>query len=83
MQCAAYPNNYTLVVSRDGFMEVAMNSTESTGDTISIVVKNLLENTRYSYYLIATNPFGSDASAQINICKQYLMPMKILLSSIF
>ena len=77
MQCAAYPNNYTLMVSRDGFVEVAMNSTESTGDT---VVKNLLENTRYSYYLIATNPFGSDASAQINICKQYLMPMKILLS---
>ena len=75
VQCAAYPNNYTLVVSRDGFMEVAMNSTESTGDTVSIVFKNLLENTRYSYYLIATNPFGRDESALINICKQLLLPI--------
>ena len=54
-----------------------MNSTESTGDTVSIVVKNLLENTRYSYYLIATNPFGSHESTQINICKQLLLPIKI------
>ena len=62
-----------------------MNSTESTGDTVSIVVKNLLKNTRYSYYLLETNPFGSDASAQINICKQLLTTAyeDIILSSIF
>ena len=72
VQCAVYPNDYTLMVSRDGFLEIAMNSTESTaGDILSIVVKNLLENTHYSYYVIATNPFGRDESTQINICKQF------------
>ena len=80
LQCVAYPNNYTLMVSRDGFVEVAINSTESTGDIVCITVKNLLENTRYSYYLIATNPFGSHESTQLNISKQVLAsaPIKIL-----
>ena len=44
--------------------EVLTQSAGSTSDAVSIVV---MENTRYSYYLIATNSFGSDNSTRTNI----------------
>ena len=52
--------------------EVLTQTSESTGDSVSIVVNNLMENTRYSYYLIATNSFGSDDSTRTNISEQLL-----------
>ena len=63
-----YPNTYTLVVE-DG-PNVQTQRSESTGDAVSIVVNNLMENTRYSYYLTATNSLGSDNSTQTNISEQ-------------
>ena len=56
--------------------EVLNQSSESTGGAVSIVVNNLMENTRYSYYLIATNSFGSDTSTQTNISEQLLTSVK-------
>ena len=49
---------------------------ESTGDAVSIVVNNLMENTRYSYYLIATNSLGSDSSTRTSISEQLLTSVK-------
>ena len=47
-------------------------SRESAGDAVSIVVNHLMENTRYSYYLMATNSFGSDNSARTYISEWLL-----------
>ena len=69
--CPHYPpHNYTLVVEEDSagnltdlIVELAMAS----GILIRIVVSDLMENTHYLYYVIATNQFGSQQSASMGI----------------
>ena len=56
-------------------------SPESIGDTVS-VINNLMVNTRYSYYLIATNSSGSHESTRTNISEQMSKLCLILISII-
>ena len=49
--------NYTLVVE-DPEGDITTRTSQATGDIVSITIPGLMENTRYSYHVIATNQFG-------------------------
>lgn len=79
LQCTEYPQNYTLVVQDD--LTALSKSPESIiGDTVSIVVNNLMVNTQYSYYLIANNFLGSHESTRTNISEHASLVILILIS---
>ena len=62
-------HNYTLVVE-DSAGDRITETSQATGDTVSIAISGLIENTRYSYHVIATNQFGaSPASTPVIIGK--------------
>ena len=63
--CPEYPvHNYTLVVV-DSEGSRTTQTSQATGDIVNIAISGLRENTRYSYYVIATNEFGdSNPSAR-------------------
>ena len=57
--------NYTLVVV-DSEGTRATQTSQATGDVVNIVVRDLRENTRYRYHVVATNRFGnSDPSTTV------------------
>ena len=57
-------HNYTLVVV-DSEGNRATQTSQATGDVVSIAVSDLRENTRYSYYVIAANQFGNSNSSTL------------------
>ena len=70
--CPSNPlsNNYTLVVKDS----VNVQTSLATGSVIRIVVNDLMEDTRYLYYVVATNQFGSsNQSASVEISMYYIL----------
>ena len=67
--CPAYPpHNYTLVVVEDSEENMTAETALATGSVIRIDAHNLMEDTHYFYYVVATNQFGSsNQSAHIRI----------------
>ena len=58
-QCQEYPvHNYTLVVE-DFEGNIMQQTSQATGDIVNISISDLMENTRYSYHVLATNQFGN------------------------
>ena len=74
MHCPDYPPlSYTLVVEDAG--GVAGQTVPASGSVISITVGNLMEDTHYLYYVVATNQIGnSSKSASVEICEQCKCP---------
>ena len=69
VSCPAYPpHNYTLVVVEDSEENMTVEAALATGSVIRIVVNDLIEDTHYMYYVVATNQFGrSNQSTPIRI----------------
>ena len=65
------PDNYTFVtVVKDSERSMNVQTSLATGSVIRIVVNDLMEDTRYLYYVVATNQFGSsNKSASVEISK--------------
>lgn len=51
-------HNYTLVVE-DTEGNRTTQTSQATGDRVSIVISDLTENARHSYHVLATNQFGN------------------------
>ena len=63
-------DNYTLVVVDSEGSRVAQTS-QATGGVVDIVIRGLVENTRYWYHVIATNQFGSSSpSTPVEILRE-------------
>ena len=61
------PDNYTFVI-KDSEKNVNIQTSLATGSVIRIVVNDLMEDTQYWYYVVATNQFGSsNQSASVEI----------------
>ena len=62
-------HNYTLVVE-DSEGNRTTQTSQATGDIVSIAISGLIESTHYSYHVIATNQFGdSNPSTLVEIGK--------------
>ena len=71
--CLDYPpHNYTLMVE-DPEGNMTIQTSLATGSVIRIVVNDLMEDTRYLYYVVATNQFGSSRSSSVGICKSIII----------
>ena len=81
--CLDYPpHNYTLMVEEpEG--NTTIQTSLATGSVIRIVVNDLMEDTRYLYYVVATNQFGSARSSSVGICKQTSQPEIIIVRLTF
>ena len=61
--------NYTLVVV-DSEGDKTSQTSQATGDIVSIDISDLREDTRYNYHVLATNQFGnSNSSTPVEISK--------------
>ncbi len=58
--------SYTLVIVDSEGNRINQSS---TGRSLSLEVNRLMENSLYSYYIMATNRIGDSESTSINICK--------------
>ena len=71
--CLDYPpHNYTLMVeaySERNTTDPIVQASLATGSVIRIVVNDLMEDTRYLYYVVATNQFGIRFLSSVGICK--------------
>ena len=69
--CLDYPpHNYTLMVEdpEGNMTDPIVQTSLATGSVIRIVVNDLIKDTRYLYYVVATNQFGSSKkSASVEI----------------
>ena len=65
------PHNYTLMVEdpERNMADPIVQASLATGSVIRIVVNDLMEDTRYLYYVVATNQFGSRSLSSVGICK--------------
>ena len=70
--CPYPPDNYTLVVE-DPEGNITDTIVEAIGSVIGIVVNDLMEDTQYLYYVMATNQFGSSTSSSVGICKFFVL----------
>ena len=67
-----YPvTSYTLVLVDSEGGKRNRSSSVTTGRPLSISVTGLVENSMYSYYIMATNRIGDSASTSINISKYH------------
>ena len=56
-------------------------TSQATGDIVNIAISDLIENTRYSYHVIATNQFGnSNPSTAVEICEDTINHMSYRLA---
>lgn len=70
--CPEYPvHSYTLVVEdSEGNMTTHTSQATDHMDTVTITVSGLRKNSRYSYYVLATNQFGdSNPSTPVSVGK--------------
>ncbi len=61
--------SYTLVIVDSEGNRINQSSLITTGQSLSLEVNMLMENSLYSYYIMATNRIGDIASTSINIGK--------------
>ncbi len=61
--------NYTLVIVDSEGNIINQSSLVTTGRSLSLKVNRLIENSLYSYYIMATNRIGDSESTSINIGK--------------
>ncbi len=61
--------SYTLVIVDSGGKVINQLSLVTTGQSLSLEVNRLMENSLYSYYIMATNRIGESESSSINISK--------------
>ncbi len=61
--------SYTLVIVDSEGNRINQSSLVITGQSLSLEVNMLMENSLYSYYIMATNRIGDSESTSINICK--------------
>ena len=74
--CLDYPpHNYTLMAEdpEGNMTDPIVQTSLATGSVIRIVVNDLMEDTRYLYYVVATNQFGSTRSSSVGICKSIIL----------
>ncbi len=64
--------SYTLVIMDSGGNVINQSSLVTTGRSLSLEVNRLMENSLYSYYIMATNRIGDSKSSSINIGKYNL-----------
>ncbi len=70
--CPEYPvTSYTLVIVDSEGNRINQSSLFTTGRSLSLEVNMLMENSLYSYYIMATNRIGDSESTSIDICKYY------------
>ncbi len=62
-------NNYTLVIMDSEGNIINQSSLVTTERSLSLEVNRLMENSLYSYYIMATNRIGDSESTSINIGK--------------
>ncbi len=68
--CPEYPvTSYTLVIVDSEGNRLDLSSLVTTGQSLSLEVNRLMENSLYSYYIMATNRIGDSESTSINISK--------------
>ena len=69
-------SNYTFVVKDS----VNVQTSLATGSVVRVVVNDLMKDTRYLYYVVATNQFGSsNQSASVEISISYTLLITVLL----
>ena len=76
--CLDYPpHNYTLMVEdpEGNVTDPIVQTSLATGSVIRIVVNDLMEDTRYLYYVVATNQFGSRSLSSVGICKSIIISL--------
>ncbi len=61
--------SYTLVIVDSEGNRINQSSLVTTGRSLSLEVNMLMENSLYSYYIMATNRIGDSESTSINIGK--------------
>ncbi len=61
--------SYTLVIVDSEGNVINQSSLVTTGRSLSLEVNRLMENSLYSYYIMATNKIGDSESTSINISK--------------
>ena len=65
-----------MVVDSEG--DRITRTSQATGETVSIAISDLRENTRYSYHVIATNQFGdSNRSTRLEIGEKCVCGLSI------
>ena len=76
--CLDYPpHNYTLMVEdpEGNMTDPIVQTSLATDSVIRILVNVLMEDTRYLYYVVATNQFGSTRSSSVGICKSIIISL--------
>ncbi len=61
--------SYTLVIVDSEGNVINQSSLVTTGQSLSLEVNRLMENSLYSYYIMATNRIGDSESTSINVGK--------------
>ncbi len=61
--------SYTLMIMDSHGNRINQSSLVTTGRSLSLEVNRLMENSLYSYYIMATNRIGDSESTSIDICK--------------
>ncbi len=61
--------SYTLVIVDSEGNVINQSSLVTTGQSLNLEVNRLIENSLYSYYIMATNRIGDSESTSINIGK--------------
>ena len=74
MFCPDYPpHNYNLIVE-DSEGNMTIQTSLATGSLIKIDAEDLMEDTRYCFYVVAPNQFGSSnqsSSVEISMCREF------------
>ncbi len=65
--------SYTLVIVDSEGNVINQSSLVTTGQSLSLEVNRLMENSLYSYYIMATNRIGDSESTSINIGKYIII----------
>ncbi len=63
--------SYALVIVDSEGNIINQSSLVTTGQSLSVEVNRLMENSLYSYYIMATNRIGDSESTSIDISKYH------------
>ncbi len=69
--------SYTLVIVDSEGNRIDQSSLVTTGQSLSLEVNRLMENSLYSYYIMATNRIGDSESTSVNISKYISLTLGI------
>ncbi len=65
--------SYTLVIVDSEGNRINQSSLVTTGRSLGLEVNRLMENSLYSYYIMATNRIGDSESTSIDISKYIII----------